>query len=67
MTYPRTSSEAREPKCLAFGQRVRVRGGLLTGLHGSVVARSEHRLLITLDIRYEGIRVEIDRTSVEPG
>jgi len=52
---------------LSKGRRVRVRGGLLAGLEGTVLARHRHtRLLVSVDFLQQGASVEIPDYLLEP-
>ena len=49
------------------GQRVRIKGGALMGLEGTVVCRrAETRLLIAVHYLQQGVSVQIDDYMVEP-
>lgn len=49
------------------GQRVRIKGGALMGLEGTIVCRrAETRLLIAVNYLQQGVSIQIDDYMVEP-
>jgi transcriptional antiterminator RfaH len=49
------------------GRRVRIKGGALMGLEGTIVCRrAETRLLIAVHYLQQGVSVQIDDYMVEP-
>lgn len=52
---------------LKIGQRVRVRGGALSGVEGTLIARSGARtLILSLDAIHQSLSVRIEGYDVEP-
>jgi hypothetical protein len=52
---------------LKIGQRVRVRNGALSGVEGTLVARSGTRtLILSLDAIHQSLSVRIEGYDVEP-
>jgi transcription antitermination factor NusG len=52
---------------LAAGQRVRIRGGALSGVEGTVVRhKNSFRVVITLELIMQSIAVEVDADDLEP-
>jgi len=52
---------------LTPGRRVRIRGGSMAGLEGTILVRRRHtRLVVAVDFLQQGISVEIDDFLVEP-
>src|SRR5207344_2618753 len=52
---------------LVEGMRVRIKGGLLAGAEGILIAKKQkHRLVISLDIIHHAVAVDVDSAEVEP-
>jgi transcription antitermination factor NusG len=52
---------------LRIGQRVRVKGGCLDGIEGTLVSRdSEHRLVVSVELVRRSLAVRIDGYDFEP-
>ncbi len=52
---------------LVEGMRVRIKGGLLAGAEGILIAKKQrHRLVISLDIIFQAVAVDVDSAEVEP-
>ncbi len=49
------------------GQRVRIRGGSLDGIEGTLVGnRGEHKLILSVELIHQSVSVTIDHYAVEP-
>jgi len=52
---------------LVEGMRVRIKSGLLAGAEGILIAKKQrHRLVISLDIIFQAVAVDVDSAEVEP-